>query len=391
MLWRFTATGDTLWTRVLPDTVDRFAYSGCLTQDGGYALVGDASRGPRMGSNLLLIRTDSAGNEIWARRYGSAKYNRGCHVTATTDGGFLISGYQQVNAFIHAPYVVKVDGLGNVQWERTFGTLTQGDGLGVAYPLRDGGYIVAATHYIDLFVFEQRQQAVFYRLDSAGNTVWQRTIGPKRVAYEFYDIWELPDGSVVAAGQRCDADSAFTNNGVGYPVGFAMKICASGDSLWDREYRQLTGGSSHNYLRGFRPTPDGGFVGAGYLFPNPPDTGSYDAWAFRVDSAGYLRPNGPPVTVQCRPPVGVGLPTPAGAAALTVYPNPAPDGRYMVTGLAPGAVLVVCDALGRVVWRGAARRGTAEAAVDLSGAPPGVYCLRLTWPDGRITTRKLLR
>jgi hypothetical protein len=31
-------------------------------------------------------------------------------------------------------------------------------------------------------------------------------------------------------------------------------------------YKKLTGGNSHNYLRDFQPTPDGGFVGAGFLF-----------------------------------------------------------------------------------------------------------------------------
>ena len=87
--------------------------------------------------------------------------------------------------------------------------------------------------------------------------------------------------------------------------------------------------------------------------------------------------------------MGVDLPESAAGAAVHVWPNPAPDGRFTVGGLGAGATLTVTDALGRLVWRGAARG--AEAGVDLGRQPAGLYLLRVTRADGRILIRKLLR
>ena len=54
-----------------------------------------------------------------------------------------------------------------------------------------------------------------------------------------------------------------------------------------------------------------------------------------------------------------------------------------------GATLPVCAALGQLVGRGTARG--AEAGVDLSRQPAGLYLLRVMRADGRILIRKLLR
>jgi hypothetical protein len=78
------------------------------------------------------------------------------------------------------------------------------------------------------------------------------------------------------------------------------------------------------------------------------------------------------------------------AAALAVYPNPAPDGRFRLSGTA-GATVAVLDALGRAVQRPTMAAEAPEQALDLSAQPPGVYFLRLTWPDGGQLTRRLVR
>ncbi len=76
-------------------------------------------------------------------------------------------------------------------------------------------------------------------------------------------------------------------------------------------------------------------------------------------------------------------------AAPDAWPNPAPDGRFTVRADQPGARYTVLDAVGREVAAGALP--TAETALDLNQQPPGLYLLRLQWPDGRIATRRLVR
>ena len=142
------------------------------------------------------------------------------------------------------------------------------------------------------------------------------------------------------------------------------------------------------------PTPDGGFVGVGFLQARPPDTtGPQSLWLFKTDQYGHLAPGGPtPSPVVC-PPVGVAEAAAVGGG-IDVYPNPSADGRFVVRVSASAgpagraARLVVFDAVGRVVWRGAAT--AAETAVDLRRHAPGLYSLRLTWPDGRAVSRRVV-
>lgn len=84
------------------------------------------------------------------------------------------------------------------------------------------------------------------------------------------------------------------------------------------------------------------------------------------------------------------------ALALSVAPNPSPDGRYRLSSTEPAllaAPLVVLDAAGREVRREAALRpgqALADRPLDLSDLPVGVYSVQLRAPGGTVT-RKLVR
>lgn len=71
-----------------------------------------------------------------------------------------------------------------------------------------------------------------------------------------------------------------------------------------------------------------------------------------------------------------------------IWPNPSADGRFTVRLPLP-AELVLTDALGRVVAR--QRTAAGDTPLDLRAQLAGVYVLRLAWPDGRATVRRLVR
>ncbi|WP_082116116.1 T9SS type A sorting domain-containing protein [Hymenobacter terrenus] len=82
------------------------------------------------------------------------------------------------------------------------------------------------------------------------------------------------------------------------------------------------------------------------------------------------------------------------AAAISVSPNPSPDGRYVLSTSQAGllaAPLTVLDATGRVVRRETAPGGAAlNRPLDLSNLPIGLYTLQL-FTDQGVVTRKLTR
>jgi hypothetical protein len=55
----------------------------------------------------------------------------------------------------------------------------------------------------------------------------------------------------------------------------SIKVNENGDSLWYREYKNLTGPNSINRLRAVIETSDNGIAACGHIIPMPPDTGHF--------------------------------------------------------------------------------------------------------------------
>ncbi len=398
MLWRFNDAGDTIWTRTYgsPNGNARIIYSMCRTRDGGYALTGASTITVNpYNADLWLLRTDSLGAVQWSKTYHFGRAEEGVSIVPTADGGFLIGGQTEVYYDLdYQALVLKVDSLGQEQWRRTFGTRFTVEAAAMVTMLNDSVAVVATTNTVANVNGYEQHRVILYHLElTVGATLRRRAYGPARNGTSPWALHTLADGSVVVAGQ-CGDPTGATPVGNGFQQGFALKVCPDGDSVWYRTYKKLTGGNSQNFLRDFRPTADGGFVGAGFLFTAAPDTGSSDAWAFKTDSSGHVLPGGRPSRIRCPPPpVSVGLAEEAAERLVDIWPNPAPDGRFTVRAAGGGpetrVTFAVLDARGRTVAAG--ELAGAETVVDVSRQPPGLYLLRLSWPDGRTATRKLVR
>jgi hypothetical protein len=155
------------------------------------------------------------------------------------------------------------------------------------------------------------------------------------------------------------------------------KVNLQGDFLWYRQYRKLDGDRSGDALRGVCPTPDGGYVAVGNLYPQIPDVGSQDVWVIKVDSMGCINFD------DC----WVGekeLPLPQNKTTmLRVHPNPANDRIQLDFGpdeLHLPKTLQLYDGFGRLQQTVELTPGQSEA--DISGLAPGLYLGRVI-TDGR--------
>ncbi|MBC7449397.1 MAG: T9SS type A sorting domain-containing protein [Hymenobacteraceae bacterium] len=400
-LWRFAPGGDTLWTRTYPPTDSglfvRLAQHTRVPADGGFALIGDQRRPPRTreATDLLLIRTDRAGRERWRRRFRQPghEYHLGWQVVAAPDGGFVLCAYSAPTTAVPLgrPFngdglVIKTDSVGQEQWRYTFATPFF-DAAAAAVCLPGGGYLIGGqwgAHYLP--PTNSACRALLVRLDAQGRELWRRTYGPARFGAETRGLYLLADGTAVLAGVTTDPPA---RPGTLAVVASAVRVCAAtGDSLWRRTYRYFSGPNTQHYLRDFAPTPDGGFVGTGFIHLAPPDVGPQSVWPYKTDAKGYVEAGGaPPPAVACAP-LGVAPATEPEAGRVAVWPNPSATGRFTLRAPA-GAAYTVLDATGRRVAAGRLRGP--ETELDLSGLPAGVYALRLTGPDGRSLTRRIVR
>ena len=93
--------------------------------DGGFVIAGTTHSfgpgAPDLG-NPYLMKLDADGNMLWFHAYGTPldEYMHG--LALTPDGGYITCGLQSSQDWTSSTfYVIKTDGQGQLQWERTYG------------------------------------------------------------------------------------------------------------------------------------------------------------------------------------------------------------------------------------------------------------------------------
>jgi hypothetical protein len=98
-----------------------------------------------LASSISQVKVSATPALGWSKTYGGVNDDYACSVVQTGDGGYAIAGY--TNSFGVGKcdfWLVKTDGYGNVQWNKTYGG-TGGDGASFVVQTNDGGYAIAGT------------------------------------------------------------------------------------------------------------------------------------------------------------------------------------------------------------------------------------------------------
>ena len=123
---------------------DDYAYSIKVLSDGGFAILGSTTVDEAGKTDMILIRTDSQGNELWIKNYGSDSNEVGYSLAETSDGGFILLGSTEMETGVKNIIMVKTDsdgesgGLGN--WIKIHGGYANDD-VGLDIAETEYGYI----------------------------------------------------------------------------------------------------------------------------------------------------------------------------------------------------------------------------------------------------------
>jgi len=169
------ASGNQVWNKPLGGASSDGAWCVQQTTDGGYILTGwTYSYGPGYIGNVWLVKTDNLGNIVWNKVYGGDDVDRGYCVSQTTDGGYIITGYtDSFGAGLDDMLLIKTDSSGNEQWTKTFGGTGRDYGNSVHQTL-SGGYIIAGY---TLSYGAGNEDVWLVKSDSEGNLEWDETFG----------------------------------------------------------------------------------------------------------------------------------------------------------------------------------------------------------------------
>jgi hypothetical protein len=222
-----------------------------IAADGGFIFLGETASFGAGELDLYVVRTNSNGDTLWTRTYGGALDDEPSSLKATSDGGWIISAStESFGAGEDDFWLIKIDAIGNVLWQQTYGG-PQVDYSTDVEQTADGGYVMTGYTAVSTFAFPD---ARLLRMNSTGAEIWSRTYGTPDDQEAFYDVIELADHGLMISGYNEDLV-----NGHGSWDAWVVKTDSMGMNLVGQYY----GGFGWEMAHAIIPTSDGNFVFTG--------------------------------------------------------------------------------------------------------------------------------
>ena len=259
------------WAYTYGGTAYDYATSIKQTSDGGYIATGYTESFGAGNSDVWLLKLDGSGNVIWQKTYGGTGRDYTFDAQQTEDGGYLVTG--MTNSFSAGDldvWLLKLDGSGNVTWEKTYGGIGD-DSAASVRQTEDGGYIVAGgtssfgAGSSDFWLL---------KLDGSGNVTWEKAYGGTGYDYAM-SIKQSFDKGYIVAGYT--SSFGVTNSGM-----WIIKVDENGVITWQKTF----GGTGYDYAESITQTQDGGYLVAGETTSF--GAGDYDLWIIKLDENGVI-------------------------------------------------------------------------------------------------------
>jgi hypothetical protein len=183
--------GNLQWQKTFGGTDWDFGYWAEQAKDGGYILAGETfSYGNN--SQAYLVKTNSAGDTLWTRTFGGTNEEAVYEVHQTLDSGYILAGYTKSYGAGNADfYLIKTDSNGDTLWTRTFGSPSEDLCNSVAL-CADGGFLLGGHSFL-----QGGKKFRFLKTDSDGTVLVSKVDTPSTGNRSISRIRETNDGNVV--------------------------------------------------------------------------------------------------------------------------------------------------------------------------------------------------
>jgi len=295
-------SGNIQWQKSLGGSGHDFGESIQQTTDGGYIVTGrtesnDGDVSANQGEpDFWIVKLDGSGNIQWQKNLGGSDWERAYSIQQTSDAGYIVAGYTSSNdgdvSGNHGGsdlWIVKLDGLGNIQWQKSLGG-SESEQPKSIQQTTDGGYIVAGTtRSNDGDVSGNHGETDYWivKLDGSGSILWQKSLGGSDLE-SAESIQQTTDGGYIVAGttRSNDGDVSGNHGGSDYWI---VKLDGSGTIQWQKSL----GGSENEGAESIQQTFDEGYIVAGSARSNDGDfsgnNGIHDFCIVKQDGSGTIQ------------------------------------------------------------------------------------------------------
>ncbi|HEX6848150.1 MAG TPA: hypothetical protein VF144_14310 [Chitinophagaceae bacterium] len=200
--------------------------------------------------DIFITRLDASGNKLWERSYGGPAYERCTQMIQTSDNNFVFIGQRNSKDGNIDSYILKIDGNGNLIWEKTFGgPAIERTFYGAEIP---GGDLLISG--LTLPHGNNKADIYFIRLNKNGESVWNKTYGEK-------DVHEIVHSFCMNSDKKTYTLTGYSETTKeGFHEGLFLQIDENGNVV----KKQTHNNNEDLRLMHAELTNDGGFVVTGY-------------------------------------------------------------------------------------------------------------------------------
>ena len=219
--------------------------------------------------SFIVLAALDATAQSFDRTHGGEGFDRGMHIFSLNNG-WIVCGYSSSFGNGNQVYLIKLDKLGNKQWEKNYG----GAGFEMGWTIKNAGngafMVLGMTNSRDSL----NHDILVMKLERDGEMIWEKTFGNKK--YErATDLMPTADGNFLISGQR-NASSTNIDN-------YLLKIDPDGNLIWEKSYGDSL--SQRNFYSS--GTKNGDYIVAGVHLPA--GTSNTDIVLSRIDKDGNFK------------------------------------------------------------------------------------------------------
>ncbi len=300
-LWvlKINADGELLWSKSFGGSGVEMGTS-IQTISDGYILAGCTGSGGESGvsagfggNEFWVLKLDLDGDLVWEKTYGGKRHDAAKSILVSNNDEFLIAGntwsndgdVSNNNGHSDA-WIIKIDNVGTLLWEKTFGGDTP-DRLNSLSKTNDGNYIFAGVKSeMDLvsngFYGRYDEQYWVLKFSESGQLLWEETYGGNKYD-EAYSVEPTLDGGYIIGGSVQSNLDEFSSN-LGNLDAWIIKTDGTGTAEWSKLY----GGEGNEDLKSITETFDGGYLmlsatNSYYIDTTFVNNGFYDWWIVKLE------------------------------------------------------------------------------------------------------------
>ncbi|QRR00889.1 CBM96 family carbohydrate-binding protein [Dyadobacter sandarakinus] len=274
------------------------------TLDGGYILggtsfsgvSGEKSDSARGLGDYWIVKLAADGTKQWDRTLGGTGREVFSSVRQAKDGSYFVAGSSSSGISgdktdaIHGEYsdlwILNLSANGTINWQKTIGT-TNHEFLNDMEVTPDGGLAIAGGSSPITPLGSGYNHGWFVKLSASGELQWSRDY------YVNFNFMQLAAVTLVPGGGYLLGADTSGGEDVGGAY-YLIRVSAEGTTLWTKEIRGVNGGNNGNSaLRSILATPDGGFLVGGLSRDqagNDKSEDSYygDYWVVKITADGVI-------------------------------------------------------------------------------------------------------